>query len=140
MSELLQQYKRQNGGRFPTAIFIFRDGVSEGQLEKLRTIELKQIEAAVGRVIGSTKTPTKLSLICVQKRHHCRFALTEERFIPSGKGQARPTSNVPRGTVVDSMIVDPDNEEFYLASHESPQVNIGTGFDKQKLALIFCFV
>ncbi|KAH9408210.1 argonaute 1 [Tyrophagus putrescentiae] len=121
MGELLQQYKRQNGGRFPTAIFIFRDGVSEGQLEKLRTIELKQIEAAVSRVIGPTKTPTKLSLICVQKRHHCRFALTEERLIPSGKGQTRPTSNVPRGTVVDSMIVDPDNEEFYLASHESPQ-------------------
>lgn len=133
MVELLKTYKEHNK-RYPSTIFIFRDGVSEGQLDKLKSIELAKIEAAVKKVIGATKTPTKLSLIVVQKRHHTRFACVEERKLGN-----KSTYNVPKGTVVDTMIVDPEREEFYLASHDSPMVHVKSLFEKKLIYLFLSF-
>lgn len=114
--ELLREYAEQNSGNYPQNVFVFRDGVSEGQLDKLRSIEIPLIESAMKKVIGKK---VSLTLMVVQKRHHTRFVRQEADT--SGR---KPTFNPFPGTVVDQFIVDPQHEEFYLASHASPLVMI----------------
>ncbi|XP_017478369.1 PREDICTED: protein argonaute-2-like, partial [Rhagoletis zephyria] len=109
--ELLVEYQKANNA-LPKNVVIFRDGVSEGQYQKVAATELPDIRAAVTKM---TTEPIKIALIIVQKRHNARFALTTV----NSQGR-RPTWNVPSGTVVDNTIVEPVYKTFYLNSHFSP--------------------
>lgn len=110
--ELLKCYHKENKF-FPDNIFVFRDGVSEGQFEQVKSKEIPLIRAAVKKVVPGGKA--KITFIVTQKRHHARFVLTN----PDTSGR-RPTYNVPSGTVVDTSIVEPTFDVFYLNSHFSP--------------------
>jgi len=112
INELLNEYKKFNKN-YPDNVIVFRDGVSEGQFEQVRKLEIPLIEKA----IKTTGRSIKLSCIVTQKRHHTRFVLEKEDT--SGR---RPTHNVPSGTVVDTTIVEPNWKVFYLNSHFSPLV------------------
>lgn len=115
MSELLQQYAKHNRKAFPRNVIVFRDGVSEGQFDKVLAIEVPLIREAFKALTGQN---VKLVLVVVQKRHHTRFARTQQNT--DGR---KPTYNVPSGTVVDRGIVEPYLKVFYLNSHFSPLVS-----------------
>lgn len=114
MEELLHEYARRNH-HYPANIFVFRDGVSEGQFQKLVDIEIPQ----VCRMVEKVSKSSKVTWLVIQKRHHARFVLQN----PNTTGR-RPTFNVPSGTVVDGMIVEPNYPTFYINSHFSPLVSI----------------
>lgn len=114
ISELLEQYYVQNKKTFPDNLIVFRDGVSDGQFEKVVAIEIPLIRRAAK---DTARKNINLTFIIVQKRHHARFALAQQNT-----SARKPTYNVPSGTVVDRGIVDPHLKVFYLNSHFSPLV------------------
>lgn len=116
MLELLQHFAKENQGRYPNNLIVFRDGVSEGQLEKVRKTEIPLIRAAISK----TSKGMKLVVIVVQKRHHTRFVRAQAKVQPHRPNC--PILNVPSGTVVDQTIVEPIYKMFYLNSHFSQLV------------------
>ena len=72
------RFWRGKHGRFPTKIIVYRDGVSEGQYKLVLDNELPAFNAAFEELYG--KTPPKLAIIIVGKRHHTRFYPTETNY------------------------------------------------------------
>jgi len=114
--ELIKEFKLVNG-RFPENLIIFRDGVSDGQFEKVRKTEIPLISTALNRL----GLPMKITFIMIQKHHNTRFALTQQNC--ANPNPRKHTWNVPSGTVVDNTIVEPQYKMFYLNSHFSPLVS-----------------
>ncbi|XP_063625187.1 protein argonaute-2-like [Cydia splendana] len=106
MVEHLTIYKQRNGF-LPTKIYVFRDGVSEGQFAQVMNSELLAVHKAYQRMAGPTAKPEVLFLL-VQKRHHTRLFT----------GENNP-KNVEPGTVVDKHIVHATELDFYLVSHQA---------------------
>ncbi|KAL0956200.1 hypothetical protein HGRIS_002357 [Hohenbuehelia grisea] len=97
----------------PTRMIFFRDGVSEGEFQKVADIEIKAIQSGVDRAFhkaGQQNAPRPLlTFIVVGKRHHIRF-------FPSRQDGDR-TGNCPPGFVADAGIQSPICCDFYLQSH-----------------------
>ena len=72
IAELLQEYFRVNKTH-PQNLVIFRDGVSEGQFEKVNKAEIPLIVAGIKKA----GKPMKITVIVTQKHHNTRFALTK---------------------------------------------------------------
>lgn len=108
MYDHLKLYKAHNMNNLPRKIFVFRDGVSEGQFVQVMNSELAAVHAAYARMAGDKKKPEILFLL-VQKRHHTRFFQ---------KGEYSKY-NVEPGTVVDTDIVHASELDFYLVSHQA---------------------
>ncbi|KAG7306222.1 hypothetical protein JYU34_008825 [Plutella xylostella] len=106
MVDHLQMYRKAQGA-LPAKIYVFRDGVSEGQFAQVMNTELQAVYAAYARLSGGTGRPEVLFML-VQKRHHTRL-------FPAGDSKF----NVEPGTVVDSLIVHPRELDFYLVSHHA---------------------
>lgn len=100
-------YRKHNGGTLPRKIYVFRDGVSEGQFAQVLESELTAIHRAYQRLMGPNARPEVLFLL-VQKRHHTRFFSTSNLKY-----------NVEPGTVVDKHIVHAKELDFYLVSHQA---------------------
>lgn len=109
----LRYFQKQNGNKLPEKIFYYRDGVSEGQFQFVLGEERQGILAACREI--DTRYAPKLTIIVVQKRHHTRFF--------PGKTLERPdrNNNVPAGTIVDQVITNPNESNFFLCSHASIQ-------------------
>ncbi|CAF1174819.1 unnamed protein product [Rotaria sordida] len=103
--ELLQLFARSCGNRLPNKIVFYRDGVDDGQYQKVLDNEVAKIKQAF-RTIYVNRTQPKLTFIIVKKRHNTRF------FVYDGQG----TKNVEAGTVVDQQIIHPSQFDFYLCS------------------------
>lgn len=116
MMKQLKYYKEQNQGRLPTNILYYRDGVSEGQFKELIRVELRAMYDACHAVDADWGGRVKITLIVVQKRHHTRFFPGK-----SGLGERDRNNNVPPGTIVDTEIVQPNEKQFFLVSHQSIQ-------------------
>ncbi|KAJ8766806.1 hypothetical protein K2173_008360 [Erythroxylum novogranatense] len=101
--ELLLDFYTSSGKRKPDQIIIFRDGVSESQFNQVLNIELDQIIEAC-KFLDETWNP-KFVLIVAQKNHHTKFF------------QNGSPDNVPPGTVIDSKVCHPRNNDFYLCAH-----------------------
>ncbi|KAF2028677.1 Piwi-domain-containing protein [Setomelanomma holmii] len=99
----------------PANIIYYRDGVSEGQYDKVVTIELSAIRRAWLAVKASNKPTTgavNLTALVGGKRHHTRFYPIEEADKdPRGNQNCRP------GTYVDRLVTSPYYDDFYLQSH-----------------------
>lgn len=109
----LQMFREKNGS-YPEKILYYRDGVSEGQFDQVMAIEKKAMMDACREL---KLTSVKLTIVVVQKRHHTRFFPGK-----SGIGRDdRKNNNVPAGTIVDTMITRPNENHFYLVSHQSIQ-------------------
>ncbi|CAH2070229.1 unnamed protein product [Thlaspi arvense] len=102
MRELLFDFQTCSG-RKPDHIIIFRDGVSESQFNQVLNIELDQMMQACKFL--DEKWDPKFTVIIAQKNHHTRFF------------QTNSPDNVPAGTIIDSKICDPRNNDFYLCAH-----------------------
>ncbi|KAG9088958.1 hypothetical protein FRC06_001770, partial [Ceratobasidium sp. 370] len=98
-----EQEKKQNVA--PKRILYYRTGVSEGQFQHVLELELPGIKAACSR----HKINPLITVVVVGKRHHVRFFPTH--------GRADRSGNCPAGTVVDDVVVHPNEFDFYLQSH-----------------------
>jgi len=81
----------------PDQIIVYRDGVSDSQLEAVRISEVQQAKNAVKEA--------KLVYTVVQKRIHTRF------LVQKGDGSV---GNPWPGTVVDQDLISEDHPDFYL--------------------------
>lgn len=105
---------QQNTGKLPDHILFYRDGVSESQFGMVTLEELPLIEAgchAAGARLRSRTWFPGITLLVVGKRHHTRF-------YPKKPGQQK-MENFQAGLVVDTEVVSPDENDFYLQSHDS---------------------
>ncbi|KAI5072524.1 hypothetical protein GOP47_0012630 [Adiantum capillus-veneris] len=96
----------------PERIIMFRDGVSEGQFDKVLQFEVHALKEAMQKVGGSGYNP-QITWVVVQKRHHTRLYPVDNNKDRSG--------NVLPGTVVDSQITHPREFDFFLCSHAGIQ-------------------
>ncbi|KAG7086247.1 hypothetical protein E1B28_002217 [Marasmius oreades] len=106
----LEAYFHSNGKIPPRSIYFFRDGVSEGEFERVRQGEfytMKKLTERKYKELG--KPPPKLTFIIVGKRHHFRF-------FPNDPKDADRSGNCRSGFVVDRRITHPIYRDFYLQS------------------------
>ncbi|KAK4741945.1 hypothetical protein SAY87_025533 [Trapa incisa] len=103
IEEVLYDFYATSGSRKPGRIIIFRDGVGETQFGEVLNKELNQIMEAC-KFKDENWFP-KFVVIVAQKKHHTRFF------------QHGSNNNVPPGTIVDTSICHPRNNDFYLCAH-----------------------
>ncbi|KAL1701693.1 ribonuclease H-like domain-containing protein [Schizophyllum commune] len=113
--ELIQAYidARKLEGKTATAskparIFVYRDGVSEGQFKQVKDEELPKLRAAC----RSLAVAPKITFVIATKRHNTRL---------NPLGNKDRSGNAPAGSVIDTTIVDPVEFDFYLQSHAGIQ-------------------
>ena len=94
---------------WPKRIIFFRDGVSEGQFQAVKEQELAMLKEVL-RDLKLEQT-VKITYCVVGKRHHIRFNALND------KDKDRKSGNVLAGTVVDTGITHPVENDFYLCSH-----------------------
>ena len=88
-------------------------GVDDGQFGKVIAHEIPLIREAFNCVYGDKSNHPLLSLIVVKKRHNTRFfAYNQETSV---------TSNLAIGAAIDTTIVHPYQNNFYLNSHTAFQ-------------------
>lgn len=115
VKELLRAFYKNTGGKKPEKIIFYRDGVSEGEFNKVVNDELKQVRQACEDIsIGEEYKPS-ITFIVVGKRHHTRFAPVDRR---EGVGKH---ANIPPGTTVDTDVVHPVEFDFFMCSHTGIQ-------------------
>ncbi|TFK24718.1 Piwi-domain-containing protein [Coprinopsis marcescibilis] len=90
----------------PEKLFMFRDGVSEGEFKIVLEKELKEIKAACKDVGYSPK----ITFVVVGKRHH-------HRGKPKDARDGDRSGNVPAGTTIDTQIVHPLEFDYYQYTH-----------------------
>jgi len=110
--ERLEAYASHNKNQLPERVFVFRDGVSEGQFLILLKEELTQILEAFEGV--RTGYRPLLSFVVCGKRHHAKPFATDER-------DADKNGNTTPGTVVDRGITAVFDFDFYLQAHAGIQ-------------------
>jgi len=117
MIERLQAFRRRSKV-LPKRMVVFRDGVSEGQYDKVINEELPQIFEAFKRI--DPKNPRyhpNLSILICGKRHHARFYPTDSNF-------ADRNGNTRAGTVVDRGVTSLVDFDFYLQAHAGLQGSV----------------
>ncbi|KAK3432596.1 hypothetical protein EUGRSUZ_D00105 [Eucalyptus grandis] len=103
--ELVETYARLNRVR-PGKLVLFRDGVSESQFDMVLNEELRDLKKAFSE---KDYRPT-ITIVVAQKRNQTRLFM-------EGDVDGDPTSNVPPGTILDTIAVHPFEFDFYLCSH-----------------------
>jgi eukaryotic translation initiation factor 2C len=113
----LKAWSDNNGGRLPDNIIYYRDGVSEGQYSKIKTIELPGIRAAFDALdsTSAVRKKVKITAIVGVKRHHTRF------FPMIAADKQGEHGNCMPGTLVQDMVTSPYFADFYLQSHSGLQ-------------------
>ena len=98
----------------PTKIIVYRDGVSEGQYQKVLDHEAIQIDQAISELYKPGTPKAKVSILIVGKRHHTRF-------FPTADTPQNNKGNVLNGLVVDRGITSERLWDFYLQAHDGLQ-------------------
>ncbi|KAJ5781155.1 hypothetical protein N7457_006315 [Penicillium paradoxum] len=110
------QYWRKMNKALPENIIVYRDGVSEGQYNKVIDEELPLLQAACKKTYPADQTKKgfpKLAIIVVGKRHNTRFYPTTE--------QDSNRENPIPGTVVDRGVSEARDWDFFLQAHSALQ-------------------
>ncbi|CAF1077709.1 unnamed protein product [Rotaria sordida] len=103
--DLLKVFIRTCGNRLPNRIVFYRDGVDDGQFQKVLDNEINKIKDACRVVYGKLQLP-RLTFVIAKRGHNTRF------FAYDGQR----TSNIEAGTVIDQDITHPSQFDFYLCS------------------------
>ncbi|KAI9597284.1 Piwi domain-containing protein [Syncephalis fuscata] len=111
--EILINFRRKSGVE-PQRIFFYRDGVSDGQFQRVFEAEVKAIKKACHEL--SPKYNPKLTFIIAKKRHHTRLFPAQ-----AGPQATDRSGNCKPGTVVDHDITDPYIYDFFLQAHAGIQ-------------------
>ncbi|XP_058807299.1 piwi-like protein Ago3 [Phymastichus coffea] len=98
----LKVYREKND-QYPDRIFIYRDGVGDGELDVVKNYEVKQFLETCSMLDPNYKP--KLTVVIVQKR-------VNTRIFEIARGQQ--LSNPAPGTIVDSVITRRYLYDFYL--------------------------
>jgi eukaryotic translation initiation factor 2C len=150
--------------RLPDHILFYRDGVSESQYGMVLHEEKHQIlegcqqafdvvkrDCKNNKFQSNQKWKPKLTLLVVTKRHHARFFPVKE--FQEGKKYTKvdekDDTNLKSGLVVDTVVVDPIQRDFYLQSHHSALGTARSGhyiiihddndYDLRELQQIVCY-
>lgn len=89
---------------------VYRDGVSEGQYDKVVNEELPPLRKACTEVYPASDQKMGLphfTIVVVGKRHHTRFYPTKET-------NADRSGNPKPGTIVDRGVTEARNWDFFL--------------------------
>ncbi|EGN97702.1 hypothetical protein SERLA73DRAFT_92911 [Serpula lacrymans var. lacrymans S7.3] len=114
MEERLKLWQEKNR-ILPARVYVFRDGVSEGQFDSVLTKELPLIlDSFRGMSNSSKKYRPKLTIVICGKRHHARF-------FPIESNSADKNGNTRPGTVVDKGVTTVFDYDFYLQAHAGLQ-------------------
>ena len=90
IKELLERYKKQNGGNSPESILYYRDGLSESQFTAIMAEEVEPLKEACAAMSG---IKPKITVVVCIKRHHTRMFPTE---------RGDKLGNVLPGTVIEN--------------------------------------
>ncbi|KAJ5766223.1 uncharacterized protein N7511_003839 [Penicillium nucicola] len=116
LASRLQHWAKCNEEALPENIIVYRDGVSEGQYNKVIDEELPLLQAACKKTYPATQTAKglpRLSIVIVGKRHNTRFYPTTE--------QDSNRENPMPGTVVDRGVSEARDWDFFLQAHSALQ-------------------
>jgi len=78
LHDQIRLFQVANNRALPQKLIVYRDGVSEGQFQKVLENEVGRIKSACKRISlqrikeGFSKYETKITFIVTQKRHHSR--------------------------------------------------------------------
>lgn len=104
---LIEQWCATNQ-KAPQHVFYFRDGVSEGEFDKVLSQEIDEVRKMfVAKARGAVP---KITVIVGTKRHHIRF-------FPAGSTDGDKNGNPFPGTIVETEVTHPFHYDFYLCSH-----------------------
>jgi eukaryotic translation initiation factor 2C len=110
--KLLRQFVKVNGCP-PTHVYYLRDGIDEGQFERVLEVEVDHI-AKLFTEEGYPKP--KFTVIIATKRHHIRF-FPKPNDMSTGDKNGNPLP----GTLVERDATHPHHFDFYLCSHVAIQ-------------------
>ncbi|KAG2129584.1 Piwi domain-containing protein [Suillus clintonianus] len=116
MIERLMFYNQKNRS-LPDRVFVYRDGVSEGQFDTVLEEELPKMLEAFKRVPQTKPYRPALTIIICGKRHHAKFWPTDSQYADRN-GNTRP------GTVVDRGVTAVFDFDFYLQAHAGLQGHV----------------
>lgn len=116
IEERLKVWQNHNNGGLPDKIFVYRDGVSEGQYDTVLNEELPKIESACRRLYGTRVPP--ISIIIAGKRHHTRFYPVDEEDLAKCDVNAKNPRN---GTCVDPCVTMEQGYDFFPQAHKALQ-------------------
>ncbi|XP_028164126.1 piwi-like protein Siwi [Ostrinia furnacalis] len=103
IASAVRKYRERNGV-LPNPIFVYRDGVGDGQISYVREYEVAEIKKKLAEIYAGAEY--KLAFIIVSKRINTRI------FVARGN-----TGENPRpGTVIDDVVTLPERYDFYLVS------------------------
>ena len=108
---------RERNKTLPDNILVYRDGVSEGQYNKVLHEELPALRNACEAVYPASDTKAgkpHITIVVVGKRHNTRF-------YPTKKEDADRGGNPMNGTVVDRGITEARSWDFFLQAHAAIQ-------------------
>lgn len=119
-NERLNVWQKKNQ-KLPTKIVVYRDGVSEGQYQRVLQEELPSFEKVFEKRYGKKEKWPKVAIIIVGKRHHTRFYPTRKEDADYNPSRDKGSWNPQPGTIVDRGIVGKVIREFYLQAHQGLQ-------------------
>lgn len=101
--DALMEWKTKNT-RLPDKILIYRDGVSEGQIQHVHSYEIDQLRTVIKRVYEDQEV--QFAFTIVTKRVNARF------FAQQSRGYENP----PPGTIIDTVVTRRERYDFFLIS------------------------
>ncbi|NP_001352995.1 Protein argonaute 18 [Zea mays] len=109
VKELLHAFANESKEKLQQLIF-YRDGISEGQFNRILEKEIPAIEKAWNALYDNEKP--QITFVVVQKRHKLRLFPVDDNY----KIRSAKKKIVEPGTVVDSEICHPAEFDFFLCS------------------------
>ncbi|KAJ6025043.1 hypothetical protein N7540_005840 [Penicillium herquei] len=113
----LKLWAKNNKGKYPENIVVYRDGVSEGQYDIVIEKELPLLKQACETLYSASDTKRglpRMAIVIVGKRHNTRF-------YPTSDENAERSANPQPGTVVDRGISESRSWDFFLQAHSALQ-------------------
>lgn len=107
VGSLIEQWCAINQGA-PQHVFYFRDGVAEGEFDKVLQQEIDEVRNMFIEKARGAKP--KITVIVGTKRHHIRF-------FPVNQADGDKNGNPLPGTIVETEVTHPFHYDFYLCSH-----------------------
>ena len=114
IEKALMNFFEATDGKKPHAIIYFRDGLSEGQYDKVVKFEMTMLRQGIQRVQKDYRPG--ITMLSVQRHHNVKF------FCENSHDCVGKAMNVPSGTVVDHDVTSPDHYDFYMYAHAGMMV------------------
>ncbi|CAG4918650.1 unnamed protein product [Colias eurytheme] len=103
IASAVKKYREKNGV-LPGCIFIYRDGVGDGQIPYVSSHEVAEIKKKLIEIYGGPNF--KMTFVIVSKRINTRV------FVERGRSGENPRP----GTVIDDVVTLPERYDFFLVS------------------------